>query len=167
MPFDHLPPIFFFPPFYLLIMWSMDTFFCYRNPSPQYTVVVHSLSCVWLFCNPMHCSPLGSSIHGILRARILEWVAISSFRGSSRPWGRTCVSYVSCIDRRVPYLGSPFSTVSMYNPFSEFSCTQISAGNKRSAWIGQLEGSRGQLIRVGTECGKSTRNVTILLASEE
>ena len=36
-------------------------------------------------CDPMDCSPLGSSIHGILQARILEWVAISFSRGSSRP----------------------------------------------------------------------------------
>ena len=34
-------------------------------------------------CNPMDCSPPGSSVHGILQARILEWVAISSSRGSS------------------------------------------------------------------------------------
>ena len=34
-------------------------------------------------CNPVDCSPLGSSVHGILQARILEWVAISSSRGSS------------------------------------------------------------------------------------
>ena len=34
-------------------------------------------SCVTL-CNPMDCSPLGSSVHGILQARILEWVAICS-----------------------------------------------------------------------------------------
>ena len=36
-------------------------------------------------CDPMDCSPLGSSIHWILQARILEWVAISFSRGSSRP----------------------------------------------------------------------------------
>ena len=36
-------------------------------------------------CNPMDCSPLGSSVHGVLQARIPEWVAISSSRGSSRP----------------------------------------------------------------------------------
>ena len=35
-------------------------------------------------CNPMGCSPPGSSVHGILQARILEWVAISSPRGSSQ-----------------------------------------------------------------------------------
>ena len=34
-------------------------------------------------CDPMDCSPPGSSVHGILQARTLEWVAISSFRGSS------------------------------------------------------------------------------------
>ena len=34
-------------------------------------------------CDPVDCSPPGSSIHGILQARILEWVAISFFRGFS------------------------------------------------------------------------------------
>ena len=34
-------------------------------------------------CDPMHCSPPGSSVHGILQARTLEWVAISFSRGSS------------------------------------------------------------------------------------
>ena len=36
-------------------------------------------------CDPVECSLLGSFIHGILQARILEWVAISFSRGSSRP----------------------------------------------------------------------------------
>ena len=36
-------------------------------------------------CYPVDCSPPGSSVHGILQARILEWVAISFSRGSSRP----------------------------------------------------------------------------------
>ena len=35
-------------------------------------------------CNPTDCSPPGSSVRGILQARILEWVAMPSFRGSSR-----------------------------------------------------------------------------------
>ena len=35
-------------------------------------------------CHPMDCSPLGSSVHGIFQARVLEWVAIS-FRGSFQP----------------------------------------------------------------------------------
>ena len=36
------------------------------------------------FCNPMDCSPPGSSVHGIPQARILEWVTISCSGGSSR-----------------------------------------------------------------------------------
>ena len=36
-------------------------------------------------CDPMDCSLPGSSIHGIFQARILEWVPISSSRGSSQP----------------------------------------------------------------------------------
>ena len=42
------------------------------------------LSHLWL-CDAMYCSPPGSSVHGILQARILEWVAISLSRASSRP----------------------------------------------------------------------------------
>ena len=45
---------------------------------------MHAQSCGTL-CNPMHCGPLGSSVHGILQARMLEWVAISFSRGSFRP----------------------------------------------------------------------------------
>ena len=43
-------------------------------------------------CDPMDCSPPGSSVHGILHARILEWVAISFSRWSSQPRDRTWVS---------------------------------------------------------------------------
>ena len=46
-------------------------------------------------CNPMDCSQSGSSVHGIFLARILEWVAIFSWRRSSRPRDRTCISYIA------------------------------------------------------------------------
>ena len=55
--------------------------------------VLVSQSCPTL-CNPMNHSPPGSSVHGILQARILEWVAISLSRGSARPRNR---NWVSCI----------------------------------------------------------------------
>ena len=58
-------------------------------------VKVKLLSCVWLFCDPVDYSPPGSSVHGILQARILEWVAISFSRGSSRPKDRTQVSCIA------------------------------------------------------------------------
>ena len=63
-------------------------------------VIVKSLSRVWLFCNPMDCSPPGSSVHGILQGRILKQVAISFPRGSSPPRART---RVSCIGRQILY----------------------------------------------------------------
>ena len=50
--------------------------------------------------NPMDCSPLGSSAHGILQAKILEWVAIFFSRVSSRPKNRT---QLSCIAGRFFY----------------------------------------------------------------
>ena len=55
--------------------------------------------CVRLFVTPRDCSPPGSSVHGILQARIQEWVAISSSRGSYQPGYRTHVSCVSCFGR--------------------------------------------------------------------
>ena len=46
-------------------------------------------------CNPMDCSPPGSSVHAILQARILEWVAISFSSGSFRPRDWTQVSHIA------------------------------------------------------------------------
>ena len=40
--------------------------------------IVYSLSCVKPFCDPMDCSPPGSSVHGISQARILEWIVFPS-----------------------------------------------------------------------------------------
>ena len=63
----------------------------------------------------MDYSPPGSSVHGILQARILEWVAMPSSRGFSWPRDQTCISCVSCISRRVVYhychLEGPFSPI--------------------------------------------------------
>ena len=50
-------------------------------------------------------SPPGSSVHGILQARILGWAATSFSRRSSPPRARTRVSCVSCVGRQVLYLG--------------------------------------------------------------
>ena len=47
-------------------------------------------------CDPMDCSMPGTSIHELLQARILEWVAMPFFRGSSQS---THISYVSCLGR--------------------------------------------------------------------
>ena len=55
-------------------------------------------SCLTL-CDPMDCTPPGFSVHGILQARILEWLAVPSSRGSSQPRDQSCISYVSCFGR--------------------------------------------------------------------
>ena len=96
-------------------------------------------------CSHMNYSPLGSSVHGFLQARILEWVAMPFSRGSSQPRDWTCVFCVSCIaggffttepPEKLP-LG-PYSTqkrmcqllllsesVLMFNHSSSFPCSRL------------------------------------------
>ena len=72
----------------------------------KWKVKVSQNSGAWL-CDPVDCSPPGSSVHGILQARVLEWVAISFSRVFSQPRDRT---RISCIAGRLfttEPLGSP------------------------------------------------------------
>ena len=79
-----------------------------QNQLPLKTLPFKSLKYAWVWscfssvqlCSSMDCSPPGSSVHGILQARTLEWVAMPSSRGSSWPRHRTQVSYISCIGRQ-------------------------------------------------------------------
>ena len=67
-------------------------------------VCAHQVTSCPTLCSPVDYSPPGSSVRGILQARILECVAISfSGRGSSQPRNGTPISFVSCIGRRVLY----------------------------------------------------------------
>ena len=90
----------------------MCVFRNYRNKAFNYfeekVKVLIIQSCRALF-NPMDCSLPGSSVHGILQARIVEWVAISCSRGFSWPRDRT---RVSCIAGRF------FTTEPVRNTFS-------------------------------------------------
>ena len=61
-----------------------------------------SLQLCLTLCNPMDHTQPGSSVHGVLQARTLEWIAMLSSRGSSQPRDKTLTSYVSCIGRWVP-----------------------------------------------------------------
>ena len=54
-------------------------------------------------CEPMDSSPPDSSVYGIVQARILEWVAISSSRACSQPRKWTCVYCVSYTSRQILY----------------------------------------------------------------
>ena len=80
----------------------------FKNSFPIYIVCV----CVCVFsvtqlyltlCSPVDCSLLVSSVHGIIFARILKWVAISFSRGSSWPRAQTCISCGSYIGRQILY----------------------------------------------------------------
>ena len=64
-----------------------------QPPSRAVCVQAQSLQSCLTLCDPMDCSPPGSSVHGILQARILEWVAMPSSRGSSQP----SISYASAL----------------------------------------------------------------------
>ena len=70
-----------------------------------YVFVAKSLQLSLTLCDPMDCSVPGSSAHGILQARGLQWVAMTLSRGSSQPRGWTCVSLS-------PILAGKFFTIS-------------------------------------------------------
>ena len=68
---------------------------CLENPRDGRAQSVAEL-CQTL-CGPIDCSPPGSTVHRIIQARILDWVAMPSSRGSSQPRDQTCASRISCI----------------------------------------------------------------------
>ena len=70
-------------------------------------------------CDPIDCSLPGFSIHGIFQARMLEWVAISSSRGSSWPWDRT---RVSCIGRQILYHWVIWESPQKFHRLRQFYC---------------------------------------------
>ena len=85
----------------------------WRSYSLRVCSVTQSCPTLW---DPMDRSPPGSSVHGILQARILEWVAMPSSRASSQPGDQTHVSCISCIGTCVLYHqyhpGSPRTLIS-------------------------------------------------------
>ena len=90
------------------VLYGIQLVICFTH------VCVKSLQSCPSLCNRMDCSPPGSSVHRILQARILEWVAMPSTRGSSQPRDGTHLFYTSSIGRRALYhqrhVGSPFYT---------------------------------------------------------
>ena len=69
-----------------------DLFIFTACPGEMFLSYAKSLQSCLTPCNPMDCSSPGSSVHGILQARILEWVAVPSSRRSSQPRDQTRVS---------------------------------------------------------------------------
>ena len=67
---------------FVLFRWNFLNWFL--NSSLVWCLLYVCAQLCLTLCDPMDCSPPGSSIHGILQARILEWAAISSLLGSSQ-----------------------------------------------------------------------------------
>ena len=94
-----------FSRFIHLIAWIHITFlysFLWLNINLHIGVYVCAQSCPNL-CDPVDCNSPGSTDHGIAQARILEWVTIFFFRGSSRSRDPTWVSCSSVIGRQILY----------------------------------------------------------------
>ena len=71
-------------------------------------VVVWLLSCILTFCDPMDCSLPGFSVHGILQARILEWVAMPSLQGTFPTQGlKLCLRHWQANYLLLSHQGSP------------------------------------------------------------
>ena len=75
-----------------------------RVVSPCLSACSVAWPCLTL-CDPKDCSPPGSSVRGVFQARMLEWVAISSSKGSSRSRDRT---HISCV--KIPAVAGRFLT---------------------------------------------------------
>ena len=102
--------------------------------------VLVAKSCLTL-CNPMDCSPPGSSVHGIFWTRILEWVAIPFSRGSSWPKDRTwspalqAASLPLSHQRRRPRISSHFSKESWFLLHEKCSQKPRSGGWECLLWL--------------------------------
>ena len=79
-----------------------------------------TLLCLTL-CNPMDCSPTSFPVHGISQARILEWVVISSSRGSSPPRDQTHISYFAgrfftAEPSEIPFIYNTYKNIYTFTP---------------------------------------------------
>ena len=101
---------------FLLPTWTEVKFCCSNLLSLEVFIACACMHAELLqlcstLCDPMNSSPLGSSVHGISQARILEWVTITFSRGSSWPRDQTCVKCVSCIARQILYHYTTWETM--------------------------------------------------------
>ena len=72
----------------------------FSKPNCVCAVGAQSLQSCLTLGDPEDCSPPSSPVHGLSQGRILEWVAISSSRGSYQPRDRTHISCLSCTEGR-------------------------------------------------------------------
>ena len=107
--------------------WHVDGPFRNRHHLCLLAQLLQTCLTSTLWAVPPH-PPPGSSIHGIFQERILEWVAISSSRGSSSPRNQTHSCYVSCIGRSSLPLVPPGKPHHSYWPPGYFTDRNPSSG---------------------------------------
>ena len=129
-------------------------------------VLSQGLSCPTL-CDPLDCSLPGSSVHGILQARILAWVAVPSSRGSSPPRDQIPVS-------RSPALAGSFFTIAppQHEPllFSEKQKEPCFTKKRKCFWLaetripGAASGEQSPLSRLAACTGPRGSEMLLLLS---
>ena len=124
---------------------------------PTGSVCTKSLRSCLTLCNPMDRNAPGSSVHGILQARILEWVSISFSRGSSLPRDGTSFSCISCAGGQTLYhkrhLGSPCqiwsAKVRIWEPAQQCTCCPLPVVTPIPAYCHQSTDAKyGQGVRI-------------------
>ena len=90
-------------------------------------------------CNPTDCSLSGCSVHGIFQARVLEWIAISFSRGSSRPRNWTWVSRIA---------GRRFTIWTTRESLGTCDYVKLHGKRKLRAWTLRWENYLELLIRI-------------------
>ena len=112
----------------------------------------------------MDCSPPGSSVHGILQARILEWVPIPFFQGSSQPRDWT---QVSCTAGRFFAMWITRKALLVFFVASDSCCSKSFTGSSFSvawhSWCSKAPTSWGPSLLLSTACAQSAPLAGILL----
>ena len=85
---------------------------------------------------PTLCDPMDYTVHGILQARVLEWVAFPFSRGSSQPRDRIHVSCISCIGRLILYHWATWEAPSKYQKSPS---SQSYGFSSSYAWMWELD----------------------------
>ena len=105
--------------FSVLHIWLLKPqYFCSESSFPLNTVLCLVAQSCPILCNSMDCSPPGSSVRGILQARVLEWVAMPSSRGSCQPRGWTQSPALQADSLASEPPGKPFPKIGPYYPSS-------------------------------------------------